>query len=131
MSGCVSSEGRNHQRRLRIPQTDLYSSPRFPSNTFGLLEPLWNPFVKSSPRLDTQSQAYTATYVALLIYVELVRCGRCWYRSYYLLWCLPYVPVLFMCTCVCSSCAIPFLLQGAEAGGDTGRLCRALFTGSC
>jgi len=82
MSGCVSSEGRNHQRRLRIPQTDLYSSPRFPSNTLGLPEPLWNPFVKSSPRLDTQSQAYTATYVALLIYVELARCGRCWYRSY-------------------------------------------------
>jgi len=38
-SGCVSSEGRNHQRRLRILQTDLYSSPRFPSNTFGLPEP--------------------------------------------------------------------------------------------
>ena len=40
-----------------------------------------NPFVKSSPRLDTQSQAHTASYVALLIYVELARCGRCWYRS--------------------------------------------------
>jgi len=82
MSGSVSSEGCNHQRRLRIPQTSLYSSPRFSSNTLGLPDPLWNPFVKSSPRLGTQSQAYTTTYVALLIYVELTRCGRCWYRSY-------------------------------------------------
>jgi len=74
----MSSEGRNHQRRLRIPQTDLYSSPRFPPNTSRRPRPLWNRFVKSSPRLESQSQAYTATYVALLIYVELVRCGRCW-----------------------------------------------------
>jgi len=81
MSGSVSSEGCNHQRRLRIPQTSMYSSPRFSSNTLGLPDPLWNPFVKSSPWLDTQSQAYTTTYVALLIYVELARCGRCWYRS--------------------------------------------------
>ena len=78
MSGRVSSEGRNHQRRLRIPQTDSYKSPRFPPNTSGRPEPLWNPFVKSSPRIDTQSQAYTATYVALSIYAELARCGRCW-----------------------------------------------------
>jgi len=82
MSGCVSSEGRHHQRRLRIPQTDWYSSPRFPSNTLGLPEPLWNPFLKSSPRLDAQSRAYTATYVAPFNFVELARCGHCWQCSY-------------------------------------------------
>jgi len=100
MSGFVSSEGCNHQRRLRIPQTNLYSSSRFSSNTLGLPDPLWNVFVKSSPWLDTQSQAYTMTYVALLIYVELARCGRCWYRSN----CSKRASTVFLHSCLFRSC---------------------------
>jgi len=78
---CVITDGRTHERRLRIPEADLYNSPRFPSNTLSLPEPLWNPFLKSSPWLDTQSQAYTMTCVALIINVRLARCGRRRYRS--------------------------------------------------
>ena len=34
-----------------------------------------------------------------------------------------YIRIIFLC--------LTFSLQGGEAGGDSGRLCRALFTGSC
>jgi len=39
-AGCVSTEGRNHQRRLGIPQTDSYSSSRLPPSTSRRPQPL-------------------------------------------------------------------------------------------
>jgi len=46
---------------------------------------------------------------------------------YSMLWCLPYVPVLFLSTPVCSSCALPFLRRGGKRAGARA----ARFTGSC
>jgi len=46
------------------------------------------------------------------------------------LWCLPYVPVLFLSTSICSFCALPFFCSGGKRAGARG-VRAARFTGSC